>query len=160
MSQSNLNSYIGNINAGASFTGVKEVINGSISIVCFLNTLVDLTISVFQSVDNTTYYNTDTFLASVATYGTQTRTQFYSKGQWAYIVLTNNTGVTATSVLLRTLYTPNNHDGTFSQPSYVSIVNSATPIVVGGENKLIPAAVAMSEDTITVSATFDCLARS
>ena len=100
MAQSNLNSYIGNINAGASFTGVKEVINGNISIVCFLNTLIDLTINVFQSVDGITFYNTDTFLASVSTYGTQTRTQFYIKGQWGYIVLTNNTGAVATIVLL------------------------------------------------------------
>ena len=152
MAQSNLNSYIGNINAGASFTGVKEVINNSISIVCFLNTLVDLTINVFQSVDGITFYNTDTFLASVATYGTQTRTQFYTKGQWGYIVLTNNTGVVATSVLLRTLYTPNNHDGTITQPSYVIVENSATPIVVGGENNNFVFTPTVANNTATIYA--------
>jgi hypothetical protein len=152
MAQSNLNSYIGNINAGSSFTGVKEVINGNISIVCFLNTLVDLTINVFQSVDGITFYNTDTFLASVSTYGTQTRTQFYIKGQWGYIVLTNNTGLTATSVLLRTIYTPNNHDGTLLQPSYVSIENTATPIVVGGENNNFVFTPTVANNTATIYA--------
>ena len=131
MAQSNLNSYIGSVLANSTWTGTKEVINNSISIVCFLNTTVDLTINVYQSVDNKTFYNTDTYLASVSTYGTQTRTQFYTKGQWGYITLTNSTLVDSNSVVLRTLYTPNNHDGTLQQPSYVILENNL-PIVVSG----------------------------
>jgi len=132
MSQSTLNSFIGTIPAGTSFTGKPEVMNGSISIVCFLNHLVDLTLTVYQSPDGVNYFLTDTFLASVAVGGVQSRIQFYTKGIKGYIVLTNAGAVDATSTVLRTLYTPNNHDGTLIQPSYVILEGSTVPIDVSG----------------------------
>jgi hypothetical protein len=132
MSQSTLNSFIGTIPAGSSFTGRPEVFNGSISIVCFLNNLVDLTITVYQSPDGVTYYLTDTYNASVSTYGPQSRVQFYTKGIKGYIVLTNSGAVDATSTVLRTLLTPNNHDGTRVQPSYVILEGSTVPVDISG----------------------------
>lgn len=134
MSQSNLNSFIGTINAGSSFQGKPEVINGSISAVVFLNNLVDLTIEFYQSVDGITYFLTDTFLASVATYGPQTRTQFYIKGLRGYMKVINAGATTAIYVVVRTLYTANNHDGTKLQPSYVSVSNLPAKLLTYGEN--------------------------
>ena len=132
MSQSSLNSFIGTIPAGTSFTGKKEGINGGISTVCFVNTLVNLTINVFQSTDGVTFFQTDTFVADVGLYGTQTRTQFYVKGIWGYIQLQNLGVVDAIDVVLRTIYTPNNHDGTLQQPTYVIVEGGATPLPISG----------------------------
>jgi len=134
MSQSSLNSFIGTIVAGTSFIGRPEVINGSISAVIFLNNLVDLTIEFYQSVDGITYFLTDTFLASVATYGPQTRTQFYIKGLRGYVKVINSGAVNAIDVVVRTLYTANNHDGTELQPSYVQVSNLPAKLLTYGEN--------------------------
>ena len=132
MSQSSVNSFIGTIPAGGSFTGKPEVINGSISIVCFLNNLVDLTIKVFQSVDGITYFQTDTYVAIVADHGPQSRVQFYIKGQKGYIQVQNLGSTDAVDTVLRTLYTPNNHDGTILQPSYVIVEGMPTPGPITG----------------------------
>jgi len=121
MSQTELNSFSGTIAGGSSFIGKPEVINGSISVVCFVETTVDLVLQLWQSIDGKTpYFLTDSFLASVSLYGTQTRTQFYTKAQWGYIKLVNVGVPAAPNVLLRTLLTPNNHDGTFTQPSTIA----------------------------------------
>ena len=121
MSQSELNSFSGTINGGSSFIGRPVVINGSISVVCFVETTIDLVIEFWQSIDGKTpYFLTDTFLTSVSLYGTKTRTQFYTKAQWGYIKLVNVGIPPATNVLLRTLLTPNNHDGTSTQPSTIA----------------------------------------
>jgi hypothetical protein len=130
MSQSTLNSFTGILASGASFTGKKEVINGSISIVCFLSTTQNMEIEIFQSVDGITYYSSDIFVVDTLLSGTQSRTQFYIKARWGYVKITNISGVSST-VLLTTLYTANNHDGTPTQPTYVNIANTF-PITVGG----------------------------
>jgi hypothetical protein len=121
MSQSTLNSYRGPILAGGSFTGIPEVINGSISIVCLIRHTVDVVLNVFQSPDGVSYILSDTFNASVPLQGNQSRVQFYTKGQKGYIQVQNLGIVNDPDVILRTLYTPNNHDGTKLQPTYVSI---------------------------------------
>tara|TARA_R110002126_G_scaffold226277_4_gene370967 strand:- start:3822 stop:4994 length:1173 start_codon:yes stop_codon:yes gene_type:complete len=132
MSQSSLNSFNGVLASGASFTGKKEVINGSISIVCFLESTQNIEIQIFQSKDGVTFINTDIIVVDTLLSGPQTRTQFYTKLQWGYVKITNISGLSST-VLLSTLFTPNNHDGTPTQPTYVNIVNSSlAPIPVSG----------------------------
>ena len=131
MSQSLNNSFTGTIAAGGNFTGTKEVINGSISIICALYTTVDLLIETYQSADNINYYSFSSFLHDVAIYGTHTRTQFYIEGRFGYIKVSNNTAGNATGVLFSTLYSANNHDGTFQQPTYIQgnvTVSSISPI--------------------------------
>jgi hypothetical protein len=132
MSQSSLNSFNGVLASGASFTGKREVINGSISIVCFLESTQNIEIQIFQSKDGITFINTDIIVVDTLFSGPQTRTQFYTKLQWGYVKITNISGLSST-VLLSTLFTPNNHDGTPTQPTYVNIVNSSlAPIPITG----------------------------
>jgi hypothetical protein len=150
MAQSLVNSFTGILSSGNSFTGIKEVINGSISIICFLSTTQDLRIEIFQSTDNNIYYLTDTFDVIVATSGQQSRTQFYIKGRWGYVKITNISGV-STTVLLETLFTANNHDGTESQPSYVNIANS-TPLAITGENSNFVFYPTVANNTATIYA--------
>jgi len=126
MSQSLNNSFTGTIVAGGNFTGTKEVINGSISIICALYTTVDLLIETYQSADNINYYSFSSFLHNVSVYGTHTRTQFYIEGRFGYIKVSNNTAGNATGVLFSTLYSANNHDGTLQQPSYSNASNLIT----------------------------------
>ena len=131
MSQSTLNSFIGNIPAGGKFEGRKEVINGSISIVCVLKSTDDLTLNVYQSPEGFNFIKTNTYITNVALHGPQVRIQFYIEGIRGYIELVNNNATTANDVILRTIYTPNNHDGTLIQPTFVNVVNTI-PVVVGG----------------------------
>jgi hypothetical protein len=125
MSQSSLNSFSGILASGASFTGKKEVINGSVSIVCFLETTQNIKIEIFQSTDNITYLLSDSVDVLVATSGTKSRTQFYIKGRWGYVKITN-LGSVLDTIILKTLYTLNNNDGTLSQPSYSNASNLIT----------------------------------
>jgi hypothetical protein len=120
MSQSPNNSFSGTVPAGGAFTGSPQVCNGSISIVCYLDTPVDLIITVYQSLDGITFPLSEGFSASVSLYGNQTRTQFYVKTKYFKVVLTNVGLVPATNVILTTLLTPNNHDGTTEQPSVIA----------------------------------------
>lgn len=128
MSQSTLNSYRGPILAGSSFTGKPEVINGSISIVCLIRHTVNIVLNVFQSPDGVSYVLSDTFNASVPLTGNQSRVQFYIKGLKGYIQVQNLGIVDDPDVILRTLYTANNHDGTKLQPSYVIVEGPIGPI--------------------------------
>jgi hypothetical protein len=132
MSQSSVNSYRGPILAGSSFTGKVEVINGSISIVCLLRHTVSLVLNVYQSPDGVSYVLSDTFNASVPLTGDQSRVQFYTKGVKGYIQVQNLGSVDDPDVILRTLYTPNNHDGTKLQPSYVIVEGMPTPPPITG----------------------------
>jgi len=133
MSQSLNNSFTGTIVAGGNFTGTKEVINGSISIICALYTTVDLLIETYQSADNINYYSFSSFLHDVAIYGTHTRTQFYIEGRFGYIKVSNNTAGNATGVLFSTLYSANNHDGTLQQPTYIQgNVNISSIVPISG----------------------------
>jgi len=131
MSQSTLNSFNGNIPAGGNFVGKKEVINGSISIVCVLKSTDDLTLNVYQSPEGFNFIKTNTYITNVALHGSQVRVQFYIEGIRGYIELVNNNATPANDVILRTIYTPNNHDGTLIQPTYVNVVNT-TPAPISG----------------------------
>ena len=132
MSQSSVNSFRGLIQAGSSFTGKPEVINGSISIVCLIRHTVNLVLNVYQSPDGVSYILSDTFNASVPLTGDQSRVQFYTKGQKGYIQVQNLGSVDDPDVILRTLYTPNNHDGTKIQPSYVIVEGMPAPGPISG----------------------------
>jgi len=132
MSQSSVNSYRGPILAGSAFTGKIEVFNGSISIVCLLRHTVSLVLNVYQSPDGVSYVLSDTFNASIPLTGDQSRVQFYTKGVKGYIQVQNLGGVDDPDVILRTLFTPNNHDGTKLQPSYVIVEGMPTPGPITG----------------------------
>jgi len=131
MSQSNLNSFQGNIGANSSFVGKKEVINSNISLICVLKTPIDLTLNIYQSPDGVNYIKTNTYITNIALNGQQARIQFYIEGLWGYVELVNNNASPANDVILRTIYTANNHDGTITQPTYVNVVNTI-PVVIGG----------------------------
>jgi hypothetical protein len=126
MSQQPNNSFSGTVPAGGTLTGVPQVCNGSISIICYLDTPKDLIISVSQSLDGVTFPFIDNFNASVSLYGNKTRTQFYVKTKYFKVTLTNVGLLPATGVILTTLLTSNNHDGTSEQPSVVSADNLIT----------------------------------
>ena len=136
MSQQPNNSFSGTILAGGSFIGTPQVCNGSVSIVCYLDTLVDLLIEVYQSVDGTTFNLSSSYDAIVSLHGNQLRTQFYVKTKYFKVKLTNSGAVPAFNVILTTLLTTNNHDGTPEQPSSV-INNQLTSTATRGVSYLV-----------------------
>jgi len=75
--------------------------------------------------DNITYLLSDSIDVLVATSGTKSRTQFYIKGRWGYVKITN-LGSVPDTIILKTLYTLNNNDGTLTQPSYSNASNLIT----------------------------------
>jgi len=131
MSQSNLNSFQGVIGANSSFVGKKEVINSNISLICVLKYSVDLTLNIYQSPDGVNYIKTNTYLTNIALNGPTARIQFYIEGLWGYVELVNNNAVPDNDVILRTIYTANNHDGTITQPTYVNVVNTVPAPITG-----------------------------
>ena len=114
--------------SGDAFIGKNEVVNGYLNIVCNLFTTEDCIITCEQSTNGSNYEFVDTFVHSIADFGTTTRTQFFVKAYWVRIKVENASFNNIPKIVLTTLFTASNQDSSLEQPDTVqgsvNVINS------------------------------------
>jgi hypothetical protein len=114
--------------SGDAFIGKNEVVNGYLNIVCNLFTTEDCIITCEQSTNGSNYEFVDTFVHSIANFGTTTRTQFFVKAYWVRIKVENASFNNIPKIVLTTLFTASNQDSSLEQPDTVqgsvNVINS------------------------------------